>query len=153
MAPAGTLNISFFCDLPLPLPIIPGKIIPLLLPSFPSFQRKSLASLCYVLSWSWLMFCLPLSADAPVFLCSSFCLQLEAHKAAEEQIDFVVLSLLFIAAVCTSALIGLPKVPVLLNFLSLKLFSSGISPAGSQGSLSLLLELFLFLFCSCPPWE
>lgn len=72
------------------------------------------------------MFCLPLSADAPVFLCSSFCLQLEAHKAAEEQIDFV-LSLLFIAAVCTSALIGLPKLPLLLNFFSLKLFSSGIS--------------------------
>lgn len=77
-----------------------------------------------------------------MFLCSSLCLQLEAHEAADEQIDFIVLSLLFIAAVCTSALIGLPKLPVLLNFFSLKLFSSGISSAGSQGSLSLLLELF-----------
>lgn len=73
------------------------------------------------------MFCLLHSADAPVFLCSCFCLQLEDHEAAEEQIDFLVLSLHFIAAVCTSALMGLPKLPVLLKFFSLNLFSSGIS--------------------------
>lgn len=72
------------------------------------------------------MFCLPLSADAPVFLCSFFCLQLETHEAAEEQIDFCCFVFAFYCCSLHFCLNRLPKLPVLLKFFSLKLFS-GIS--------------------------
>lgn len=72
------------------------------------------------------------------------------------QIGFLLLfiSLLFIAAVCTFALLGFKKLPVLLNSFALKLISSGISPAGSQGSLksAFLNSLVFVLLFPSPPF-